>query len=175
MVWKARVPKRHQQTDTDVLRLENLALPDLELTVFQSELLNISYSPCRSQEEGCGIHGGGARAPPCLAFRARIWKVALNENKQREIWWGKFVSLRGEGNSEEETQLLGLMGARSRESQFIDKANEVSYLRPASEPGASLECRTLHFMMVQAMALLILMALGVKLSLPLAGPLNIFK
>lgn len=170
MVWKAGVPKWHQQTDTDVLRLENLALPDLELTGFQSELLNISYSPCRSQEEGCGIHGGGARAPPCLDFRARIWKVALSGNKQREIWWGRFVSLSGEGSSEDGTQLLGLMGVRSQESKFIDKANEVSYLRPPSEPGASLECRTLHFMMVQATALLILMVLGVKLSLPLAGP-----
>lgn len=154
MVWKAGVPKWHQQTDTDVLRLENLALPDLELTGFQFELLNISYSPCRSQEEGCGIHRGGAGAPPCLAFQARIWKVAVSRNKQRDIWWGGFVSLRGDGSSEEGTQQLGLMGRRSQESQFKDKGNEISYLRLPSKSWASLECRKLHFMMAQVISCL---------------------
>lgn len=84
------------------------------------------------------------------------------------------MSSRGDGSSEEGDPQLVLMRGRSQESKFVDKGNEVSYLRPSNEPRASLECRILHFMMTQATSLLVLMAPGVKPSLPLAEPPKYF-
>lgn len=103
MVWKARVPKWHQQTDTDVLGLGNLAFQDLALTGFQFKLLNISCSPCRSQEEGCGIHGGGSQGPslPCLSgprFDRWLW-VEINKKTYGEeglSLWGQEGAMKRE-------------------------------------------------------------------------------
>lgn len=144
MVWKAGVPKWHRQTDTDVLGLGNLAFQDLALTGFQFKLLNISCSPCRSQEEGCGVHGGGSQSPssPCLSgpqFDRWLW-VEINKETNGEeglSLWGQEGTMKREFAS---WVWLGKGGVSTyrwgNETQF-SKGNGISRLRPPSKSTVS--------------------------------------